>query len=249
MAFTLRQKLTVIPILVYWPAIFILTHIPLPPSLLRGIAASDKTLHFLGYLVLVFLLWFAVSAEAKVNWRRTVVWWVLLVMAVYGVLDEWLQGYVGRSPNIMDFLADLGGALTGLILLSIFPFWLASVALTAGVIFILTNFAQPNPGGMLAVTDAAFHLFAYGLFSLLWIRCMDHLLPIKAPEPKWLVGVLALPIGFLLAVELFSVVAGNGFRPLRVIISTVGIIGAVGDIFLIALFRQRFRGKSARGKA
>jgi len=124
MALSYRQKVTIILLLLYWPAIFILSHIPLEnvPGWVIRIDVSDKFLHYLGYLVLVFLLWFVISPGRKVNWRRASVWLVLLVVVWYGAIDEWLQGYVGRCPDIMDFLADLSGALTGLILLSIFRF-------------------------------------------------------------------------------------------------------------------------------
>ena len=243
MVLSRRQKLTLIPLLLYWPAIFILTHIPLAHIANIQIPASDKTLHCLAYLVLVFLLWFAISPDRKVSWRKSAVWWVLFVVAGYGGFDEWLQGYVGRSPSVMDFLADLAGALTGLVLLSIFPFWPVSLVLASVAIFILTNFSQANLADQLPVTNAAFHLFAYGFFSLLWTRYMYHLLSIKAPQPRWLIGALALPIGFLLSVELFSAVAGNGFRLSRVIISAVGITAVIAVVFLTALFRQGFTQK------
>ena len=237
MALSGRQKVTVILLLFYWPAIFILAHMPVPQLVFR-IQVSDKILHCLAYLVLVFLLWFAVSPFRKVEWRRATVWWILFVVVWYGVFDEWLQGYVGRNPDVMDFFADLAGALIGLIVLAIFPFWSASVAITGAVIFVLTNFMGANLADLLPVTNAVFHLFGYAFFSLLWTRYMYHFLPIKAPQPKWLIGALTLPIGFLLAVELFSALAGSGFRLSRVVISAVGIAAVVITIYLIALFRR-----------
>jgi hypothetical protein len=201
---------------------------------------SDKTLHYLAYFVLVFLLWFATSPERKVNWRKAAVWWILFVVVVYGVIDEWLQGYAGRSSDVLDFLANLAGAFTGLVLLSIFEFWPASLALTAAAIFVLTNFMRASLADQKPVINAAFHLCAYAFFSLVWTRCMYHLLPIKAPRAKWLIGALALPMGFLFGVELFSAVAGNGFRPLCVFISAVGIAAVVITIYLTALFRRPY---------
>jgi len=245
MALLRRQKLTVIPLLLYWPAIFILTHIPLArvPHWVIRMPVSDKAIHCLAYLVLVVLLWFAISPGRKVNWRRAAAWWVLFVVVWYGVFDEWLQSYVGRNPDVRDFLANLTGTLTGLILLSIFPFWPVWLAVTGALIFVLTNLMQPNLVDQLPVANAAFHLFAYAFFSLLWTRYMRHLLPVKAPEPKWLIGALALPMGFLLAVELFSAVAGNDFRMWDAITSAVGIVAVVAAIFLTALFRRGFAQK------
>lgn len=249
MALSPKQKLTIVPLLFYWPAIFILMHIPIPKIVLENIQhASDKTLHYIAYLILVFLLWFAISPDRKVNWRKASAWWVLFVIAVYGAVDEWLQGYVRRDPDIMDFVADLAAALTGLILLSLFHFWPAFLVLTGAAIFILTNFIQVNLAGKLSLIDATFHLFAYVIFSLLWIRYMCDLVQVKAPQPKWLIGAFAMPIIFLLGVELFSAIAGNGFRLQNIIISAVGIATVVITIFLMALFRQNFTQKSSPRK-
>ncbi len=242
MALSHRQKLTIISLLLYWPTIFILTHMPLArvpwPCWVVQAPMPDKIFHYLAYLVLVFLLWFAISPNKKVNWRKAAVWWVLFVVVWYGVVDEVLQGYVGRTCDVMDFFADLGGTLTSLILLTIFSFWSASLVVTGAIIFVLTNFIRADTAELPPVINAAFHLFAYGFFTMLWIRYIHHFLPIKASQPKWLIGASAMPIGFLLAVELFSAVAGGGFRLSCVIISAVGIAAVVIAIHLIALCRK-----------
>lgn len=239
MTLSRRQKLTIISLLLYWPGIFILSHIPLVrvPRWAVQVQVSDKILHCLGYLILVFLLWFAISPYRKVNWRRATVWWVLFAVVWYGVFDEWLQAYVGRNADVRDFFADLAGTLTGLIALSIFPFWPAALGLTAVIIFVTTNFMRANLADLLPVTNAMFHLFGYGFFTLVWTRYMQHCLPMKAPQPRWLIGALALPIGFLLAVEVFSAIAGNGFRPSCVIVSAAGI-GGVVFMHYITAFRK-----------
>ena len=237
MAMSCRQKLTLILLLFYWPAIFVLSHLPRVPDWVIGVPVSDKTLHYLAYLVLVFLLWFSINPDRKVNWRGTNVWWVLLVVVWYGALDEWLQRYVGRNPDLVDFLADLAGMVTTLVVLWIFSFWSASVAVTGVVIFVLTNFTRANPVDLLPRASTVFYLLAYAFFSLLWIRCIYHQFLLKAPQPKWLAAALVLPVAFLAGVELFSEVAGNGFKLWRVVISTAGIAGAVFTIFLIALLR------------
>jgi hypothetical protein len=204
-----------------------------------NIPASDKTLHYLAYLVLSFLLWYAINPGKKVNWRKAGVWWVLFVVVWYGVFDEWLQGYVGRNPDIKDFFADLAGAFTGLVLLSVFSFWPASLVLTGATIFVLTNFLQAGLAEQLPVTSAAFYLFAYAFFSVLWTRYIYHSLPIRAPQTGWLAGALAVPAGFMLTVELFCVVAGSGFSLSRIVISAIGIAAVVITIYLAALYRTR----------
>lgn len=243
MALSHRQKLTIISLLLYWPTIFILAHIRVPQSV-REAHVSDKSLHFLAYLGLVFLLWFAIRPDRTVNWRKAAVWWVLLVIVWYGVADELLQGYVvGRSCDVMDFFANLTGVLAGLILFTFLTFWPALLGVTAITIFVSTNLTQANLADLLPVTNATFHLFTYAFFTMLWIRNMHLFISLKAPKPKWLITALALPAGFLLAVKLFSVISGKDFEVWDVIISAVGIAAVVVIIYLAALFRRRTTGK------
>ena len=243
-----RHILTVIALLFYWPGLFILTHIPLPVlPLFPEIRVSDKVLHYLAYFVLVFLLWFAISPNAKVNWRKAAVWWILFVIIWYGAFDEWLQGYVGRSPDIKDFFADSGGTITGLFLLTIFSFWSAALIVTGGIIFVFTNFAQVNPADLLVLPAAVFFLFAYVLFTVLWMRWMHHFLPVRIPEFKWLIGALSLPAGFMLTVELFSLLVESEVAILNVIVSAAGILGTVVSTYLAVLFRHKFTGGFSSG--
>lgn len=239
MAVSYRQKLIVVSLLFYWPALFVLAHIPIPP-LVRRAGVSDKTLHFIAYLLLVFLLWFAINPDRKVNWRKAAAWWVLLVMVIYGIIDELLQGVVvGRSCDAMDFFADLAGVLAGLIIFAFFTFWPAFLIVTGITIFAITNLTRVNLADLLPVTYVAFHLFAYGFFAVLWIQNMNLFPPIKAPKLKWLIVASALPVGFLVAVKLFSIISGRDFRLWNFIIAVIGIAAVVTTIYLIDLFRFR----------
>lgn len=234
-----RQKWIIISLLMYWPFIFILAHIPIPP-LVRKAGVSDKIIHFVAYLALVFLLWSAVSPDKKVNWHRAAAWWVLLVTVCYGVIDELLQAVVvGRSCDAMDFLADLAGVLTGLVLFAFLTFWPAFLVVTAITIFALTNLTRVNLAELLPVTYLVFLLFSYGFLAVLWIQNMHLFLPFKAPKLKWLMAASALPMGFLVAVKLFSIVAGRDFRQRDVIAAAVGIAAVVVTTCLVGLFRCR----------
>ncbi|MFZ0034975.1 MAG: VanZ family protein [Sedimentisphaerales bacterium] len=231
-----RQKLTILLLLLYWPGLFILAHIPIPQLVYKA-QVSDKSLHFLAYLILTFLLWFAISPNKKVNWRKASVWWILLVVVWYGVVDEVLQGYVGRNCDVKDFFADLAGTLAGLILFSFFTFWPVLLVVTGTTIFALTNFTRANLAELVPITNAIFHFFAYGFFTVLWIQYIHLFLPMKAPKPKWMIAASAPPIGFLLTVKLFSVIFGKDFGVQDVIISIAGVTTVVATIYLIALFR------------
>ena len=237
MSLLTRSKLTIMPLFLYWLGIFVLTHIPIPPAL-RNVGIPDKTPHFVAYLILACLLWFAISPDKKANWGKARVWWALLIMVAYAAFDEWLQGRVGRSPDITDFVADMAGTLTALILLSLFPFWPTILALTGFAIFVLTGFIRLNIADRLPAAGAAFHLFAYGFFSLIWIQYAWRLLAVRPPQPKWLAAALTMPVGFLFGVELFYAVAGNCFSLRDIIISLAGIITVVATTWAGGLFAR-----------
>jgi VanZ family protein len=231
MTLSLRQKLTIISLLLYWPTIFVLAHIPIPQLVYKA-QVSDKTLHLITYLILVFLLWFAVSPEEKVNWRKAAVWWVLLITAGYGGVDELLQAWVGRNCDIKDFLANVVGVIGGLILFSFLTFQPALLAVTGITIFCLTNLARANLAELVPVTNTMFHLLAYAVFTMLWIRQIHPLLS-KTSKLKRLIIVLAVPTGLLIVVKLFSVISGRYSTIFDVVISSIGIAAvAVGYVFI-----------------
>jgi len=237
MSLSRRQKVTIISLVFYWPTFFILAHIPVP-GIVRKAGVSDKGLHFLAYLILVFLLWFAISGDKKVNWRRADVWWVFFVATGYGIVDELLQGCVGRNCDVTDMVANLAGILAGLILFSVFSFWPAALLCTGAVIFGITNIACENLAELIPVTFAMFHLFAYAIFSMLWVYYIHLFLSLKPPKFKWLMTALAVPIGLLLTVKLSSLVLGKVLELREVIISVVAIAAVVAITYLIASFHK-----------
>lgn len=231
MSSSLRRKLIIIALLFYWLTIFTLTHIPVPQIVCKA-NVSDKTLHLGAYLILVFLLWFAVSPDKKVNWNEAKVWWVFLITAGYGGLDEILQSFVGRGCDINDFLADLVGVALGLILFSFLRFQPALLTVTGIIIFLLTNLARANLAELVPVTNAMFNLFAYIIFTILWIRQI-HPQASKTSRPRQLIIALTVPVGLLLVVRLFSIISGRYFTLSDVITSIAGIaVAAAGYVFI-----------------
>ena len=243
-----RHILTIITLVFYWPGIFILTHIPVPASPLFEIHVSDKTLHFLAYFILVFLLWFAINPNAKVSWRKPAAWWILFVVVWYGVFDEWLQGYVGRDPDVMDFLADLSGSAAALILLSVLNFWTAALIVTGGTIFLFTNFARANPAQWIGLPGPFFYLLIYIFFSVLWMRWMYHFVPVRITRPKWLIGALGMPLLFLTLTNLFSLIVVGNEKILSIVFSAVGIIAVVLTAYLTACCRHGFNKRLSPGQ-
>jgi VanZ family protein len=260
MALSRRQKLIVIMLLFYWPSVFIFAHIPIP-DLVQQAGVSDKSIHFVAYWILAFLLFCVVNPDKKVKWSKVVVWRILFLIAAYGIIDEWLQGYVaGRNSDIMDFFLDVAGAVASLVVLTFFAFWPALLVITAVTIFILTNVTRVDLADLLPVTNRVLHLFAYVFFTILWIRYI-HLRTNYSPQciatdelshhpgfgyfshakvmgVKRLIVMLALPVGLLLATKLGSLVLGRDFTCPEMIISTIGIGGVVAVAGVSALIRR-----------
>lgn len=238
MVLSLRQKLTIISLLLYWVGIFVLAHIPIPELVYKA-RVSDKSIHILAYLILVFLLWFSVSADKKVILRKIAVWWVFLAVVLYGGVDELLQGHTGRSCDVGDFFADIAGAVWGLILFAFFTFWPALLAVTGISIFFLTNLAKANLAELVPAANFLFHIIAYGILALVWMRNMALWFRMKAPQVKWLATALASPIAFLLAVKVSSLLLGKVVLVGDLILAVIGVAAAVVGVFVAELFKKR----------
>jgi VanZ family protein len=238
MGVTRCRKLAIISLAICWPALFVLTHMPMPEEV-KSVELSDKILHFLAYATLVFLLWIALNPERKVRWQETTVWWVLLTVVAYGIIDEFLQGYVGRSCEVMDFVSDLAGAFTSCIILTFFTFWPAAVILGALLICGLTNITPEGLAGISPIGNAMFHLFSYAVFTLLWIHCMRLFDSLRTPKAQWLIAALALPTALLLVVKGYSISLGREFPMQDIVLSVGGIVAVVGVVSAAVLFGQR----------
>jgi VanZ family protein len=201
MTFLRRHKYILCSLGIYWPVLFVLTHIPVP-QIAGQSGMSDKLMHMLAYLVLVFFVWLAISPYEKVRWNRAKVWIVLAIIVWYGATDEWLQSRLGRQMELADFLNDLYGALLGLGILSVLTFWPA--LLTVSSIFI---FAISDRSVLLNLypqlhLNTAFHLTAYATLTLIWIQHLDRDGRFRKSHPTWPVIALSLPMGLLMTIKL-----------------------------------------------
>ncbi len=199
----LRKKLALVCLLVYWPSLFVLAHIPIP-KVVKEADMSDKALHALAYFILVFLLWGTVRPYQRVNWRKTTVWLILALVVWYGVMDECLQGYTGRSPDVKDFAADIIGAGASLALLTLLSFWPATLLLMGLSIFVLSNSSRADVTKLLPLTHTAFHLLAYSAFNCLWViyiqRICRHVPGYRTKGIEYWLGKSRDPLrGFILS--------------------------------------------------
>jgi len=94
-------------------AMFLGTHIP--ASNAPGISLSDKVIHAVAFmsLTLSLLISWELSSGVLQPQHYFAVW---LFCTLYGAFDEVTQIPVGRSCDGLDWLADIGGILVGLVL-------------------------------------------------------------------------------------------------------------------------------------
>ena len=107
----LAKLLAAVPYLLplYWIALFTGTHLPGgegPP-----VAEYDKLAHFVGYAGLAFLVTLFLGRKTRVTLPLAAT--AVLVAVAFGIVDEATQPFVGRDTEFLDWVADLGGAVTG----------------------------------------------------------------------------------------------------------------------------------------
>ncbi len=248
MAQLLRRRLAILSIVIYWPALFVATHIPIP-EVVDELDINDKGLHFVAYFSLVFLCWGAIHPYRKVNWRNFNVWLILAVVVWYAVIDEWLQFYVGRHCDLNDFLADLCGALASLLVLSWLPFWPATLLLGSMTIFVAANCASADITRIVPITNNAFHLIAYSTFTGVWLFRLSRRTPRGNQTDgvcHWLILGVAVPVFLLTAVKAASFVLDRYFGIADVVFSLVGIGVTLGAALIIRAARRRGTPKPER---
>lgn len=227
-----RHKFMLVAIGLYWPAIFIATHIPISGEFIHDAGMSDKTMHFLAYLTLVSIAWFAVSPFEKVDWKKNKVWIILAAVVLYGVFDEWLQGFVGRSPDVFDFVADVSAALTALVIMTFLTFWPTVLTLATFFIFAITCLTIPNITLQNEYINSAFFFLSYTFFTLVWIQSSQRIWNIKRSQAKWFISSIGVPAAALMAMTLMSLAFGKQFWPLNIITSASAILAATAATYL-----------------
>lgn len=214
----------ILALALYWPTLFVVAHIRIPP-VVREANMSDKGLHFLMYAILTFLLWSVVRSHSKVDWRRASAWLVLLAILIYAVLDEGLQHFVaGRSADPKDLVADAGGAIVALGILTVFSFWPAGAIITAMTIYMLPVLARKNLMSLLPLMSTVFYVGGYAFFTLLWMRCLRRLTVVKRAAWVRLLASMSGPLALLVVTRLSTKAAARPFNRWDMAAAAAGIV-------------------------
>ena len=113
-----KNSIIYYPLAIYWAILLFLT--TLPGKDLPDVQMSDKIEHLLAFGGLAVLLKLALVVQGKYpNLKNHSSLYTLLIIGVYAGLDELHQLYIpGRTCDILDWTADVSGALIGVLVIS-----------------------------------------------------------------------------------------------------------------------------------
>jgi VanZ family protein len=119
LCFSSRRFWLVLALVLYWLALFIGTHLPLPddPQREKKVPHGDKLVHAAAFAGLALLVSAAIHSERP---SKPGQWFfVLLILTAYAAVDELSQGLVrNRVPDGGDWVADIAGVMVGIALFS-----------------------------------------------------------------------------------------------------------------------------------
>ena len=93
----------------FWPGVVLISWgelTPNPPQL-SGVFGWDKLEHFTAYFGLASMATLVLGFKPRLAWA-------FLGIILFGGALEILQGYTGRDPDVLDFIANSIGAFAGL---------------------------------------------------------------------------------------------------------------------------------------
>ncbi len=211
----------------YWPVMFISTHIKIPHGHLSGMRVSDKTLHFVAYFILGLLFWLAFYRKTRPSLLDKRFYLTLFTLTAYGALDEISQKLVGRTCSGYDLLSDFGGVLTALIILMtlrrtwhwLIVYWLAFFAITHWP-------ALDKLPEFLRQFKPVYLMVGYTTLTSLWWRsfCTNN----KFVFNKYILTITLFVIPFYaLLDQLVDVLMGQTFNSGEIFVSFAGILLAI----------------------
>jgi len=222
----------------YWLLLFVGTHTSSPRLYLLNISASDKVLHFTAYLVLGLLFWLACYGRLRPSLRQKSFYCSVITMGLYAAVDELTQLLVKRNCEFTDWLSDMCGILTALLLLYLLRRWLYWLILYWLTLFMVTHWPAQVPLVDLPEFWQQFHLvyvmLAYVFLTFFWWRSM-------CSEPRFMINknivltsVTVLP-GYALLDQIISMAMRKGFSLGEL---TLGLAGIVLGVLCSMSFAQ-----------
>jgi VanZ family protein len=226
---SLRHKLTILALAVYFPLLLTLTHIPIP-DVVRRAGVSDKGLHFIAFMILSFLAWFAFNPNTKVRIGYLSTWIILLATSLYAAADEISQKFIEeRSFDMLDLAANIGGILTGILLAGIFPFWRCLLSVAAITIFTLENLCKTDISELTPLTNITFHFSGYLVLTLIW----DYVFKTARIFSGSKAILFSAPPVYLAIVFAAQIILQRPYNSMDIVLSIAGVCtGFIGGRFI-----------------
>ena len=104
---------------VYWPTIFIISHIP-KDHVPKNVPVSGRAVHLVAYFVLTLLVFLNAGLFRSFSLRSMKIYLLVGAIAVYAAVDEWLQIYVqGRHGSPVDWSINVAACICCVVLLAL----------------------------------------------------------------------------------------------------------------------------------
>ena len=105
------SRLALVGLCVYWPTIFIISHIP-KRYVPENMTVSGAGIHLLAYSVLTLLVFLNAGLGRSASFRSRKTWILIGIIAAYAAIDEIVQRFIqGRYGAVLDWAVDVCACL------------------------------------------------------------------------------------------------------------------------------------------
>ncbi len=218
-----EQKIFRIILIFYWLGIFIATHIPVP-NWARQTGMSDKTMHFVAYMILSLLLWLGTSFEKKADWKRLRPWLLSAIIIIYGIADELSQHFMNRSTDIKDFTSNLAGIAAGMVIVSFLSAYHIAMVLITVCPLLAPSIVRTHLIKQGSTLEYAAYAAGFAIITAAWIRYLFFIFNVNIRKIKSLPAFFAPPAATVLIVKIYAQLTDKPFSTTVILTSVLSII-------------------------
>ena len=225
-----EQKFFTFILIFYWLGIFAATHIPIP-IWTREMGVSDKTMHFVAYMTLAFLLWFSTSFEKKADWKKLRPWLLSAIVLLYGLVDELSQYFTRRSADPRDFAANALGIAIAMAMVTVIPACHSAMILITVCPFFLPALVRSQLIPQGSILEVGVYLAGFACVTIAWIKYLSSVVGLNFRQFKYLPVFFAPPAGTVITLILYAKLTD---KPL----GTTALLSAFISIILTLFIRH-----------